>query len=130
MKNFIKKTIVVSLLSIFIVGLGFVGQVNAQIGATFGGRKIITIPCTCSGNALIYVNDFRTHLILPLLYQPGLSKLFLWYNVFGTHLLGTYTVPLSQCLIYSGTGCIVIPAFGMLGGPLTGSGPGTGTSGL
>lgn len=105
-------------------------QVEAQVGITFGGLRTFTLPCTCSGNALLYIYDFKTKIPLILLYQPGLSKLFQWYNIFGTYMLGTYTAPISQCFITTSTGCAFVPSFGMLGGPLTGSGPGTGTSGL
>ena len=127
MKEISKKIIIVTVIIVMIFGFHVPNKADATGGISYGGLKTLTLPCTCSGNAVIYLLDFKTKLPLVLLYQPGVSWLYQWYNIFGTYMLGTYTVPVSQCWIQTGTTCTLIPTIIMLGGKIIG-GPGTGTT--
>jgi|SRR3989344_312502 len=95
--------------------------VNAQ--SYFGGLRVLTMVCTCSANFLIYVLDYATNRVLALVYQPGASLLYSFYNIYGTYLLGSYTPGAGQCQMYVGTSCTQINSDGMLNAL-----PGTGTS--
>jgi hypothetical protein len=89
---------------------------------TFGGHFLSVIPCTCSFNLLTTVFDYKTNSVLPLIYQPGVSKLLSGTPV-GFNQLGTYS-PGGVCLQYAGFGCYGMPAVGISGGLP----PGYGTS--
>ncbi len=89
----------------------------------FGGANSFAIFCTCSANFLLPIFDYATIRPLLLVYQPGVSRLYLYYNIYGRFLLGSYAPVGSQCLMYVGTGCVRISSNGMLGFL-----PGTGTS--
>jgi hypothetical protein len=128
----IKKILLVIALLIGVLSLIPVkpqNQARAQIGGgvtgstPYGGQRFVTITCDCSGNFWILLLDYKTPSILALLYQPGISKLYEYYNVwFATYLLGTYQSG-GTCQIVIGTGCAEITSQGMLD-----SSPGTGTS--
>ncbi len=90
----------------------------------YGGQRVYTLTCDCSGNSLLYIFDYRTNSILTLLYQEGASILYNYYNVYtSTYLLGTYSSSGNSCKIYVGEDCVDISSEGQLG-----SQPGTGTS--
>ena len=89
----------------------------------YGGHQIFWFPCTCSGNTLHVIFDYRTLRPLSLVYQPGLSVLYLYYNVFGTYLLGSYQPFTGGCFMYVGISCVPYPSEGLMGNR-----PGTGTS--
>lgn len=90
----------------------------------FGGARIFNIVCTCSANTLIYLFDFATLQVLALVYQPGASIIYQYFNViYSVYLLGSYIPGAGQCKIYVGKSCAHIQADGMLGNK-----PGTGTS--
>ena len=103
------------------------GRALAQSGRSetpYGGQRVYTLTCDCSGNALLYILDYRTNSVLTLLYQEGASVLYQYYNVYSsTYLLGTYSSTGNTCQIYVGEDCVVISNEGQLG-----SQPGTGTS--
>ena len=88
----------------------------------YGGHQLFWFPCTCSASTLHIIFDYRTLRPLSLVYQPGFSILYLYYNVFGTYLLGSYQ-PSGECRIYVGYSCVSYPAEGIMGNR-----PGTGTS--
>lgn len=105
-------------------GGGISGEGSSAANTPFGGRITQTIICTCSANTLVYVQDV-TKGVLPLIYQPGVTKLYSNYNVFttGANLLGTYTPGAGICLIYSGDSCNTLNSTGMMNFT-----PGVGTS--
>jgi hypothetical protein len=71
----------------------------------FGGVSTAMVTCTCSSNLLIYVQDVRGPL-LPLIYQPGVTILYRWYQPrSGVNMLGNY-VGGGTCLVYAVTGCV------------------------
>ena len=83
----------------------------------FGGRIVYATPCTCSfGVWLIIVFDYRTMSPLNLVYIPGVSMLYAYYNIFtpGPSILGTYTPSSGQCWFYVGLGCSPYPTIGNL----------------
>ncbi|MDO8467119.1 MAG: hypothetical protein Q7S83_03190 [bacterium] len=97
---------------------------TASSETPYGGQRVYTLTCDCSGNALLYIMDYRTNTILTLLYQEGASILYSYYNVYtSTYLLGTYSSTGNSCKIYVGEDCVDISNEGQLG-----SQPGTGTS--
>ena len=62
-------------------------------------------PCACSGNILLYVQDVRGW-VSPLMYQPGATILYRWYQPrAGVWGLGNY-VGGGVCLVYAVTGCV------------------------
>lgn len=126
MANVIKKALLATLVVMLILSASaaFSSPVaNAQV--PFGGMRIAFMPCTCSANFLIYLQDFATYKLLRLIYQPGVSLINLYGNPFATYLLGTYNPGAGVCKMYAGTGCVDIASDGMLG-----IFPGTGTSGI
>ena len=54
---------------------------------------------------MLNINDVRGN-NLELVYTPGISKLYEYYNVYGTgqNVLGTYTQG-GSCMVYSGNNC-------------------------
>lgn len=89
----------------------------------YGGHQIFWTLCPCSGNSLHYIFDYRTLRILPLVYQPGFSRLYLYYNLFGRYFLGSYQPFAGGCFMYAGVACFPLYSEGLMGNR-----PGTGTS--
>lgn len=87
----------------------------------FGGMKTATFQCTCSGNQLIYVQDYASNKVLALVYDKSV-KLFSNNNIYGTYLLGSYSSG-GQCKYQAGEECVEMKSDGKLN-----SNPGTGTS--
>src|SRR3990172_7768667 len=73
-------------------------QTSSEI--PYGGMRSYTLTCTCSGNSLLYIMDYRTNSILTLIYQAGASILYSNYNIYGTYLLGTYSSTANSCKVY------------------------------
>lgn len=88
--------------------------------APFGGIRLFTLKCNCSDNELIYTSDFLKLQTLPLIYQPGTSFPWPFFNPFATYFLGSYIPGAGQCRVHAGLYCRTIPSAGMLG-----SNPGT-----
>lgn len=88
----------------------------------FGGMKTGTFMCTCSGNQLIYINNYAGGGMLTLLYD-GSARLFANNNIYGTYLLGSYSSGGGQCTYYVGEDCVEMSSDGKFD-----SNPGTGTS--
>lgn len=91
----------------------------------FGGKILMTMPCTCSGGWYISFFDNGTKVTTPIVFQYGVSRLNSNYNMYtsGVSILGSYVTG-GTCLIYAGTSCISIPVFGMIT-PFPGPGMGT-----
>ena len=79
----------------------------------FGGRIIGMHECFCSGGWMIYVYDTYTNATLPILFQFGVSRINMWYNIFtyGVQTLGSYT-PGGSCTLASTSCYVTIPAAG------------------
>jgi peptidoglycan hydrolase-like protein with peptidoglycan-binding domain len=87
------------------VGVAIAGVGSVPVPLNFGGVSTAMVTCTCSANLLIYVQDVRGPL-LPLIYQPGVTLLYKWYQPrSGVNMLGNY-VGGGACLIYAVTGCV------------------------
>lgn len=85
----------------------------AGIGLPFGGRIVMTMPCLCSANFLLFIRHPRGY-ILPLVYQPGVTipyANYLFYPPVNTK--GTYTPGVGVCLI-PGSPCTPIPTWGTI----------------
>lgn len=95
---------------------------HAAGGRYFGGMKLYTFTCTCTGNTLLYIQDYASHGTLALIYQEGSSKLFAHNNAYGTYLLGSYSQG-GQCEYYVAEDCVEMNSDGEMD-----SNPGTGTS--
>lgn len=115
----------VSLMIIFFPGHDYLSALaqTASSEIPYGGMRSYTLTCTCSGNSLLYIMDYRTNSILTLIYQAGASILYSNYNIYGTYLLGTYSSTANSCKVYVGEDCVDISSEGQMG-----SQPGTGTS--
>lgn len=63
------------------------------LSISFGGRIVGVNECFCSGGWMIWVYDVATKVTLPLVFQFGLSKLNMAYNIItpGVQTLGTYS---------------------------------------
>lgn len=104
---------------------------NAQVGpilnflsTPFGGIITGTLTCTCSGNLLVYVFDYRTFRVLSLVVSPPFSKLYNYSN-FSPRIfsLGSYSRG-PQCMVtVTGSDCETIHSDGAIN-----SLPGAGTS--
>ena len=112
------------LTAIFTVTMTMFGfyPTRAEAGNYFGGMKTMSLVCTCSGNMLIYINDYAGGGSLALIYN-GSARLFSNNNIFGTYLLGSYSPGSGQCQMISYPKCIDINSDGAFD-----SNPGTGTS--
>lgn len=94
---------------------------KAQAGNYFGGMKTMTFMCTCTGNQLIYINNYAGGGTLALVYD-GSARLFQNNNIYGTYLLGSYSSG-GSCQYYVGEDCVDMDSDGSFD-----SNPGTGTS--
>lgn len=90
----------------------------------YGGLNLFQLYCGCSLNWVIYVFDFTTMTVLPLLCQDGYSKFYEYYNVFGTYLTGSYLPGVQGCVIGAVPYCALWGTAGVMGHL-----PGTGTTG-
>ncbi|MEK9166630.1 MAG: hypothetical protein AAB846_02760 [Patescibacteria group bacterium] len=97
-------------------------QLSTAVEIPYGGHELFWITCLCSKNSLHFIFDYRTLQVLPLVYQPGSSVLYLYYNLFGRYFLGSHQ-PSGECLVLVVKICVPIPSEGTMG-----SRPGTGTS--
>ncbi len=87
----------------------------------FGGMRTAMLSCTCSGNTVIYVNNYATGSQLALIYD-GSGRIFANNNIFGTYLLGSYTTG-GSCRVGVEPYCESVNVDGRFD-----SNPGTGTS--
>ncbi|MEK7642003.1 MAG: hypothetical protein AAB365_03365 [Patescibacteria group bacterium] len=71
----------------------------------FGGRVNRVTYCTCASSIMLDINDVRGQTV-SVIYQPGASRIFSNYNVYGTgqNVLGNYS-PGGSCLVYHGEDC-------------------------
>lgn len=91
----------------------FLGPINtwAMTITNFGGVITYAMPCPCSANWVLFILDKRG-VILPLIYQPGVSLLYQMYQprpVVNT--LGSF-VPGGVCS--TGAKCIPYPTLGTI----------------
>lgn len=90
----------------------------------YGGSNTFLAECTCSvPNTWQFIYDYKTLRPLFLIYQPGASVLFEYFDIFGTFFLGSYQPGGGTCKMYVGEDCIDVYKDGLMG-----SQPGTGTS--
>lgn len=87
----------------------------------FGGMKTMTFMCTCTGNQLIYIQDYAGSGVLALVYD-GSARLYSNNNIYGTYLLGSYSSG-GNCQYLVGEECVEMKSDGSFD-----SNPGTGTS--
>lgn len=123
MKHINRFTISITTLG-FAIALVVITQIPRVYAAQyFGGMRTATLTCTCSGNVLVYVNDYKSNRVLALSYN-GTGRLFATGNIFGTYLLGSYT-PGGVCKVGVPPYCTDLTVDGTFD-----SSPGTGTSGF
>lgn len=101
---------------------GVIGRIsNAHAAQFFGGMRTAYLTCTCSGNTVIYINNYAGGGSLALVYD-GSAKLFSSNNIFGTYLMGSYS-PGGSCRVGVEPYCDDVNVDGSFD-----SNPGTGTS--
>lgn len=102
----------------FDIGIGYGGE------APYGGPHAYLTECTCTPpSEWHFVYDYASLTPLFLVYTPGISKLYEYYDLFGSYFLGSYRPGAGVCKIYVGEDCIDLYTDGLMG-----STPGTGTS--
>ncbi len=96
-----------------------------------GGLRLANIQCTCSAASLIMVYDYTQKRTLTLVYQPGASTLYQYYNLYSsTNILGSYNpyAAYGICQFEEGEECAAAEETGFTIDGLMDSLPGTGTS--
>lgn len=105
LKKFLCVIFVLCVMSFPFNANGQATDLSTIILTPFGGRITKIVTCNCSGNFLVNIFDFRTFFTIPLIYQPGYSRLNSNYSIFYTLTLGQY-LPGGQCLVtVSGSDC-------------------------
>lgn len=114
----------ICIISLGIAGiLGFIRPTpRAHAAQYFGGIRTGMLACTCSGNMLIYINNYVNGGGSLALSYNGSGRLFSNGNIFGTYLLGSYS-PGGICRIGIQPYCTTVRVDGSFD-----SSPGTGTS--
>lgn len=134
MKKFLNKKIAVVFLSAILATGLFFGFKNSAKGAilSFGGLHLVTIPCTCTPPAqLVMIYDYKLKIPINLVYWPGYTWLYSYYNIFySTYMLGSYTPATAACWFYAGTTCVDSSAIGLPTIGIMDFMPGVGTSAL
>ncbi|HYC34526.1 MAG TPA: hypothetical protein VEC13_02230 [Candidatus Paceibacterota bacterium] len=101
--------------------------VFAQLSEKAIGGEITDVrPCECTATWLLTIDDYATGEELKLVYQPGFSKIYLYYNYMtATYLVGSYNSSRkNMCRALNKNGnCKAVPTDGTLGNQ-----PGTGFS--
>jgi len=115
MKKIIATLTIVSFLSF----LTFPTVSNAE---TFGGRLTGVFYCNCSASLLLYIHDYKTGRVLPLVFGPGSNLLV--GSPYGLYQIGSYTSGAGLCLFTVPHSCASMRSVGLIGGGL----PGFGTS--
>ena len=118
LKN-ISISILISSFAFIVTVSGF--RVTRADASYFGGMKVMSLVCTCSGNQLIYINDYTGGGSLALIYD-GSARLYSNSNIYGTYLLGSYSSG-GECQMIAYPDCYTITSDGSFD-----SNPGTGTS--
>jgi len=84
-------------------------DMTAAVPLAFGGRILAVVPCTCSAGLALKVGPPRPAYVL---YQPGVSILFSFYNLLPPdYALGTYK-PGGVCLTGTPPVCLTVPTLG------------------
>ncbi len=103
---------------VFVLGFFFFfpQQAGAFVASNFGGRVMMTIPCTCQagGMALYIFTPQRPPYFAMLLWQVPVTIPSSWYFPYpSVQIKGNY-VSGGECLVYVGTGCSTIPVSGTI----------------
>jgi hypothetical protein len=105
------------------VVFGGIGRIpRAHAANYFGGMRTAYLTCTCSGNTLIYINNYASGGGSLALVYDGSARLYSHNSIFGTYLLGSYS-PGGSCRIGEEPYCEDMDVDGSFD-----SNPGTGTS--
>lgn len=98
-----------------------VSSVKAQARELpFAGIVSYSLSCTCSGTLWIWFSPLYLGgpvvTVGPVVYSPYSTILYGYYNigVSGKWHLGAYTPGTQSCSMYIGTGCVTIPAIGVM----------------
>lgn len=117
-----KNMVLLLVVALFVVvSLMTISSKEVRAATYFGGMRTAMLSCTCSGNMVIYVNNYASGGQLALVYD-GSGRLFANNNIFGTYLLGSYS-PGGSCRIGVEPYCEDVNVDGRFD-----SNPGTGTS--
>ncbi len=108
---------------LFVAGIVLPQLTYAQTSFPFGGRVASVIFCN-DGSTLIYELDLLYKTVIPIIYDPKISRLNQYYNVWlpGNSIIGTAFFG-GVCVL----GNTAIPALGTVTGPIPFL-PGVGTS--
>ncbi|GEM_PF-1773109 len=127
-----KSSLHISLVTLLVSGLFLLSMpTKSHALVPYGGARINTFPCTCNPSSwIVTLFNYHTKTPLMLVYTPGVSRLYSYFNIFTSRfLLGSYTPgPAPQCLMIAGPICLPAQAIGF---PIMGTmdfSPGTGTS--
>ena len=94
----------------------FPQQANAFVASNFGGRVMMTIPCTCqaAGMAIYIYTPQRPPYFAMLLWQIPVTLPSSWYFPYpSVQIKGNYVTG-GECLVYVGVSCTSIPVSGTI----------------
>jgi hypothetical protein len=88
-------------------GAGGTGGGSGNINF-FGGQITRSTVCTCSDSVLLAIQDKASNQTLQVMYEPGVSTLHDYRNIWttGVNTLGGVTQSGGECEVYSGTECV------------------------
>ena len=106
-------------LSVLFFVFPLVSKADPLTGSMFGGYVTASVPCGCSGGVWIYYSELFLGLPTPItgaLYFPPGGILYSFYQlgIPTTWELGQFVPGPGECLIPSGTGCVLLPALGTI----------------
>ena len=120
-KQFVTLTIFFSFAGSFLLVLPMRAYAAASIQLLpFAGIVSYTTECTCSGTLWIWFAPLYLGgpvvITGPVVYSPYKTILYGYYNigVSGLWHLGDYTPGEQACSTYIGTGCVTLPAIGLM----------------
>lgn len=103
--------------------LSLTNTAHAQVGGIpFGGRILSVLPCTCTGNSLLWITPLPPSFATMLSYYQG-TQAYLSYNLpFSLNILGKYAPTGSTCFVGAPPFCAPMPSVGTIT-PMVGSSP-------
>lgn len=87
-----KNKLVAYILIFVFTATPFITHAQTPISVPMGGTLLMSHECACSGGWMMYIWDQYTHMVIPVVFQFGISRMNGNYNIYlpGTSDLGSY----------------------------------------